>query len=141
MNRSNVGNVVTNGMQILSVGAVTASHVFDKGLNKANKSLNNNSPIDKAKLDNINAKTKNLELKNNQLEKKQEETEFDNSKITVDNLLGGVSPIYQNNSEQISDISTKINRDIEFLKRRNLNRDVSGKFTSIEKGGDNNANV
>lgn len=38
MNRSNIGNVVTNGMQILSVGATTASKIF---LGKADSALNN----------------------------------------------------------------------------------------------------
>lgn len=38
MNRSNIGNVVTNGMQILSVGATTASRIF---LGRADSALNN----------------------------------------------------------------------------------------------------
>ena len=40
MNRANFGNVITNGMQILSVGATTAGHVIgsaDKVLNNKNK--------------------------------------------------------------------------------------------------------
>ena len=38
MNRFNFGNVITNGQQILSVGATTASKVFR---NKADSALNN----------------------------------------------------------------------------------------------------
>lgn len=37
MNRANFGNVITNGMQILSVGATTASHFIAQ----AHKNLNN----------------------------------------------------------------------------------------------------
>lgn len=40
MNRANFGNVVTNGMQILSVGATTASKVFNV-LGRADKTLKN----------------------------------------------------------------------------------------------------
>lgn len=40
MNRSNIGNVVTNGMQILSVGATTGART----LGRADKVLNNLSP-------------------------------------------------------------------------------------------------
>ena len=39
MNRSNVGNVITNGMQILSVGATTAGGVFRQG--REETALNN----------------------------------------------------------------------------------------------------
>lgn len=44
MNRSNVGNVVTNGMQILSVGGTTASRIFR---DKADSALNNLSDDEK----------------------------------------------------------------------------------------------
>ena len=40
MNRSNFGNIFTNGMQILSVGATTATRL----LGRADTALNNLSP-------------------------------------------------------------------------------------------------
>ena len=43
MNRANLGNVITNGMQILSVGSTTASRLFshERNLGQAQNTLNN----------------------------------------------------------------------------------------------------
>ena len=40
MNRSNIGNVITNGMQILSVGATTGG-AYSRRLGRADDALNN----------------------------------------------------------------------------------------------------
>ena len=47
MNRANFGNIVTNGMQILSVGATTASKIF---LGRADSALNNLTKEERIKL-------------------------------------------------------------------------------------------
>ena len=47
MNRANFGNVITNGMQILSVGATTAART----LGRADKTLSNLSKEEQDKLD------------------------------------------------------------------------------------------
>ena len=50
--RSNVGNIITNGMQILSVGATTASRIlgdYSKTLNNSSLSQEDKDTIQKAK--------------------------------------------------------------------------------------------
>lgn len=108
MNRSNVGNQITNGMQILSVAATTGSKVFSLG--KANQALNNEgkSDSDLLKQENLKARTENLKLKNEKLKS-------ENQIKTIDDILANNGVSYNQNSEQINDIQTKISRDSNFL--------------------------
>ena len=129
MNRSNVGNVVTNGMQILSVGATTASKVF--GLGKADKSLNALTPeqeeMNKIKMDYLKSKT---DLNNTKV--KLNENKLKKSETTVDDLMNDKPVTYINNSEQVQEIERKIKNDSEYLKRRNLKNGKNGRFERIE---------
>lgn len=138
MNRSNVGNVVTNGMQILSVGATTASRVFNLG--KANQALNSmgqeQSEMHGAKLANINAKTENVNLKNSKLKSKM-------NKPIIDDFLTNIDGSYSDNSEQINDIKTKVTRDNDFInqwKKSISNEEPLEKLIKNAKGGDKDAN-
>lgn len=131
MNRANFGNVVTNGMQVLSVGATTGAKV----LGAANKTLNNqDEAMRQAKLDNITAKTDNIKLKNESLKQKQQTT-------SIDDLMGSA---YKDNSGQIQDIKTKLYNDNAFLKdwRKSLDDlEPLNKLIKDVTGGDNNADV
>lgn len=131
MNRANFGNVVTNGMQILSVGATTGSRV----LGAANKTLNNqDSEMRQAKLDNLNAKTDNLKLKNDSIKQKQQTA-------SIDDIMNFA---YKDNSSQIQDIKTKLYNDNEFLYnwRQSLdNIEPLDKLIKNVTGEDDNANA
>lgn len=118
MNRSNVGNQVTNAIQILSVAGVTA-----RGLGKADSTLNNlQSASSPPRYD----KAKGMK---EQVGKQQEAGggSPENAGSTVENEIAerevyrepdSISNMYEYNSEQIENIQTKINRDIEFQKMR-----------------------
>lgn len=93
MNRSNVGNVVTNGMQILSVGATTAAGM----LGHADSALNNLSSEERRKL---------TEVRANKL--RDEISEYENKDI--DNIMQNDNVDYVKNSDQIEHIITKQNR-------------------------------
>jgi len=125
MNRSNVGNVVTNGMQVLSVAANNAGGNTTRILGQANKSLNSSNSAGgeldaqtkQAKLENMQANTEKVKLKNEVLKNQQ--------KQTVDSLMSDVETNYNNNSEQIKDVTTKIKNDYEFVK---MMKDKQGRF-------------
>lgn len=118
MNRSNVGNQVTNATQILSVAAVTA-----RGLGKADTTLNNLQ-------DGSTSPRYDLAKGTKERAGVQPETgggSPENSKSTVENEITErevyrepdfISNMYEYNSEQIENIQTKIKRDIEFQKTR-----------------------
>jgi len=134
MNRSNVGNVVTNGMQILSVGAVTGSKVFSLG--KANSALNNTDSVD----DVMSSAGKSG---NTPVEKPKDNKGIE-SPLQEDGLDADVSSHYMANSEQIKDITTKLKNDNNFLDMwKNVTRDEKGRFAkkNVDVGGTKNADV
>lgn len=133
MNRVNLGNQITNGMQILSVGSTTAART----LGRADKTLNNLSPEEQEemyqmkankirdKIDRYNTKgdsalqhlssdeiTKYRETQANDIRKKIKKSE-ENENKDIDDLMSENSEniSYQKNSEQIKEIETKIERD------------------------------
>ena len=77
MNRSNIGNVITNGMQILSVGATTASHV----LGSADKALNNLTPEERKKYDLMRADKMREEMQDYYNPERQLNKQFKENKI------------------------------------------------------------
>lgn len=93
MNRSNIGNVVTNGMQILSVGATTAARM----LGHADSALNNLSSDERKKL---------TEVRANKL--RDEISKYENK--DVDKIMENDNVDYVKNSDQIEHIITKQNR-------------------------------
>lgn len=152
MNRSNVGNVITNGMQILSVGATTASRT----LGKADQTLNNLTKQErqdyyKMKSDKIRDETnqynsggasatqhlsqeeltKYRQVQANDIRKRINSDEGFNEDIEdIDSLMSGLS--FEDNSPQISSIKQKINSDSEYLRKRNLTRASNGRFMRVE---------
>lgn len=101
MNRSNVGNVITNGMQILSVGATTASRVFR---DKADSALNNLSPEERKNY---------FEMKANKI--RDEMREYNSKNGSVDEIMG-YSEELRNVGEQGENIAMRIDRDVSWYK-------------------------
>ena len=137
MNRSNVGNIITNAMQTLNISATTASG-FKRSIDRADLALNAqegkraNMEARTAKLESQTAKaqaqtkiteekakqeelkTEQMKLKNEGISARTERTKQiieKNKPITIDELL-------EDNSEQVPHIKTKINNDIDYLSSR-----------------------
>lgn len=108
MNRSNIGNVVTNGMQILSVGATTASRIFR---DKADSALNNLSPEERKSY---------FEMKANKM--RDEMREYNSKNESVDDLMGYTKSL-KSVGEQGENISMRIDRDIGWYKDLYKERD------------------
>jgi hypothetical protein len=104
MIRSNVGNVVTNATQIMSVGATTAGRL----LGKADSALNNLSEQEK---------TDYFEMKANKM---RDETKAYNEKSgeveSIDDIMESMGVQRMNNSEQTDNLMRKINRDSQYSK-------------------------
>lgn len=107
MNRSNVGNVVTNGMQILSVGATTASRVL-KG--KADSALNNLSKEEQRAYHEMGANKMRDEMKSYNERQSLPETD----EISVDSIMESAGFEMSANSPQSTNIQQKVNNDISF---------------------------
>lgn len=172
MNRVNLGNQITNGMQILSVGATTASRT----LGRADKTLNNLSPEEqdnmyKMKADKIRDQieryntggdsafqhlstdeiTKYREVQADDIRKKIKKSEEDENQ-DIDKLMENSSsiPDYQNNSGQIKEIKTKMERDKQWFSdwyntkikgKSKISNQTKSEFLKHLKGEDENANV
>lgn len=163
MNRSNVGNVITNGMQILSVGGTTASRVFK---DKADSALNNLSPDERKsyfemKADKMRDETKKYnsegfspdqhmtedELHDYQKavaenRKKYTEKTFNSKNESVDDLMEYTN-VLRNVGEQGENIAMRIDRDVSWYK--DLYKERSEPLEDIIKevleGEEKNANV
>lgn len=156
MNRSNVGNVVTNGMQILSVAAHNAGGNTTRVLGQANKTLNNTSDTDavndivnqqktEAQTKNLEAKTakseaqlKTEQLKSTKLEAQIKNINLKNDKLekkakkqTVDELMDNT----KTNSPQTEDIKKKIRNDYEFvmMRRGDDSKFVEGLYRKVKE--------
>lgn len=151
MNRSNIGNVITNGMQILSVGAITAART----LGKADQTLNNltkqerqdyyKMKADKIRDDvsryNAGGTSPYQHLSNEEAAQYQSAVADDmRKKISgndiddVDDLMSDIP--YVDNSPQMSSIKQKLTSDSEYLRKRKLVNGPGGRFTKIEGGED-----
>lgn len=108
MNRSNIGNVVTNGMQILSVGATTASRIFR---DKADSALNNLSPEERKSY---------FEMKANKM--RDEMREYNSKNESVDDLMGYTKNL-RSVGEQGENIAMRVDRDIGWYKDLYKERD------------------
>ena len=97
MNRFNFGNVVTNGAQILSVGATTASGVFR---DRADSALTNMTKEERAEYGKYKADLIREEMANYK--------EKENDKKLVNSLI--------ENSEQAKEINKRIQEDVNFSK-------------------------
>lgn len=170
MNRSNVGNVVTNGMQILSVSAASAKGI----LGRNETTLNNLSRKERLDYKNMQADkirdemqtyynkgsspmqhlsqeeiTKYRETQANDIRKRISENEGTES---VDDIMGNsgfisntISEIKEN-SPQIEEIKLKLQRDNEwynsYIKGKNkLSNQLKHQIKLKLKGEDTNADV
>ena len=128
MNRSNIGNVVTNGMQILSVGATTASHIFR---DKADSALNNLSPKERKDY---------FEMKANKM--RDEMREYNSKNESVDDLMGYTEGL-RSVGEQGENIAMRVDRDIDWYKDLYKERDepLESVIKEVLEGEEKNADV
>ena len=128
MNRSNVGNIVTNGMQILSVGATTASRIFR---DKADSALNNLSPKERKDY---------FEMKANKM--RDEMREYNSKNESVDDLMGYTEGL-RSVGEQGENIAMRVDRDIGWYKDLYKERDepLESVIKEVLEGEEENADV
>lgn len=162
MNRSSIGNIITNGQQILSVGATTAGK-FLRGKGDASKTLNNKNEEPMPKLptgnnttyvegevsypepnqkqieQNINTNPRNIDLNEDQYNFEDEEEENANTAIGF---------LEQNNlSGQSQELSRYERNNFDWIKTyrnlKNVGLDLwTKKFKGTKNiGGNDNANV
>lgn len=110
MNRVNAGNIVTNGMQILSVGATTATRL----LGRADTALNNLSPEERKAYVQMQA------------DKMRDEVREYNT--------GGVSPKQHMTSSELSDYQTAKAKDMNEYAKNRLKGDDENDVDSIMEG-------
>lgn len=128
MNRSNVGNIVTNGMQILSVGATTASRIFR---DKADSALNNLSPKERKDY---------FEMKANKM--RDEMREYNSKNESIDDLMGYTEGL-RSVGEQGENIAMRVDRDIGWYKDLYKERDepLESVIKEVLEGEEENADV
>lgn len=128
MNRSNVGNIVTNGMQILSVGATTASRIFR---DKADSALNNLSPEERKSY---------FEMKANKM--RDEMREYNSKNESVDDIMGYTEGL-RNVGEQGENIAMRVDRDIGWYKDlyKERNEPLEDVIKEVLEGEEENADV
>lgn len=166
MNRANYGNVVTNGMQILSVGATTAART----LGRAETALNNLSKDERKSYFQMEAdklrneinqyktggKSATQHLSEQELtdyRKKQADDirkkTYGGGEESIDTLMEGAEtgiPPLQNNSPQVEQLKLKEQRDKEWydtwIKGKNkLSNKLKSEIMKKLKGEDENADV
>lgn len=163
MNRFNFGNVATNGVQILSVGATTAART----LGRADTALNNLSEDERKsyfqmKADKLrdevnryntggeNATQHLSEQELTDYRKKQADDirkkTYGGEEESVDTLMEGSISYLQNNSPQVEQLKLKEQRDKEWydtwIKGKNkLSNKLKSEIMKKLKGEDENADV
>lgn len=128
MNRSNVGNIVTNGMQILSVGATTASRIFR---DKVDSALNNLS---------LEERKNYFEMKANKM--RDEMREYNSKNESVDDLMGYTEGL-RSVGEQGENIAMRIDRDVCWYKDlyKERNEPLEDVIKEALEGEEENADV
>lgn len=158
MNRSNVGNIVTNGMQILSVAGTTAAKIFNLG--EAHKTLNNqdDNNVDKIMSGSGNNSKSTTNSRTTPKEKTPLETiagvmapgvtdmkafadeadrrMLNKGKQKEDSLDDIVNNFYKPNSSQVKEIQTKLKNDNEFINswKQVSNKDFIAKINKQDMG-------
>ena len=158
MNRFNMGNQVTNGMQILSVAGTTASswknQINRRNLADASSALNNMTEDEVRQVGQMRAeelrqqvrqhgnKTNGMVHLSDEEQKKFGErkaedlrsyisgSEEESEDVSVDELVSGIETM---SSPQSESLSTSIKRNSDYLKKRNLTRGEGGRFVSTKK--------
>ena len=166
MNRYNLGNVITNGMQILSVGATTAA----KTLGRADQTLNNLSDDEKSAYykmkadkirDEINryntggesaiqhlSEEELTDYRKKQADDIRKKT-YGEEEESVDTLMEGSEngiPKLQDNSLQVEQLELKMKRDKEWYDtwikgKTRLSNKLKSEIIKKLKGEDENADV
>ena len=128
MNRSNVGNIVTNGMQILSVGGTTASRLFR---DKADSALNNLSPDERKSY---------FEMKANKM--RDEMREYNSKNENVDEIMGYTKEL-RNVGEQGENIAINVDKNISWYKDlyKERNEPLETVIKEALEGEEKNADV
>lgn len=166
MNRFNFGNVTTNGMQILSVGATTAART----LGRADKTLNNLSEDerkshfqmkadklrDEIKRYNTGGESATQHLSEQELtdyRKKQADDirkkTYGSGEESIDAIMEGAGQVtksLQNNSPQVEQLKLKMQRDKEWYdtwikNKSKLSNKLKSEIMKKLKGEDADANV
>lgn len=145
MIRSNVGNIVTNGQQVMSVGAFTAGGL-NRSLGKADTALNNLSKEERQKYTQMQADKMRDEMnaynsgganatqhlsEEELTQYRQAQADDIRKKInksqgsdveSVDEIMGGslsddsnTPPTLQENSEQVQELNLRMQRDREWF--------------------------
>ena len=164
MNRSNLGNQVANGMQVLSVGAFTGGNwkgqQNQRKLADASSALNNMSKDEVRQVGQMRADQMREQLRQHQnkidgmshlsdeeqqsygdkraedLRKYINGSDGDEENQSVDELVSGISSM---NTPQSEALSMSINTNSEYLRKRNQGQDAkTGRFVSLKpkKEGD-----
>lgn len=164
MNRSNIGNQVTNGMQVLSVAGFTGGNYVKNSkkqrLADASSALNNMTEDEVSQVGQMRADNMREELRQHQnkvdgmfhlsdeeqqsygdkraddLRKYINGNDEEEENKSVDELVSGISSM---NTPQSESLAKSINTNSEYLRKRNLGRDVgTGRFVSTKpkKEGD-----
>lgn len=164
MNRSNVGNIVTNGMQILSVSAASAKGI----LGRNETTLNNLSRKERLEYKNMQADKMRDEvetyynkgsspmqhLSQDEITKYREKQADNIRKMisegeeteSVDDIMSNTISEIKENSPQIEEIKLKLQRDNEwynsYIKGKNrLSNQLKHQIKLKLKGEDTDANV
>lgn len=159
MNRSNTGNQVANGMQVLSVGAFTAGNwagqARKRNLADASSALNNMTEeqakaVGQMRADKLNEEVRRHSNKTDGMTHltDSEQQEFGNKKAedlrsyingtedeggnkSIDDLMSGIKSM---NSPQGEALSNSINTNSEYLRERNQGQDKkTGRFVSLKQ--------
>ena len=166
MNRFNFGNIATNGMQILSVGATTASRVFGKAENALNNlSDDEKSAYYKMKADkmrdettqyNTGGESATQHLSEQELtdyRKKQADDirkkTYSNGEESIDDIMEipiDNAPNLQDNSPQVEQLKLKMQRDKEWYNawikgKSKLSNKLKSEIMKKIKGEDTDADV
>lgn len=164
MNRSNIGNQVTNGMQVLSVAGFTggnyAKNAKKQKLADASSALNNMtedevSQVGQMRADQMREQVRQHQNKTDGLSHLSDEeqqsygdkraddlrkyingTDGDEDVQSVDELMSNISSM---NTPQSEALAKSINANSEYLRKRNQGQDAkTGRFVSLKpkKEGD-----
>lgn len=141
MNRSNVGNVITNGMQILSVGTTNAKRlvlgradmtlnaepsakdVSATNLNNAKANYYNSKANEKTDLN--NAKTEYYKSRANANNELAETRRLRNQKTKIKSGNISVDELMQDNSEQVPNIRKKIINDMAYMENKKFYKELN----------------
>ena len=163
MNRFNFGNIATNGVQILSVGATTAARTLGRAetalnnlpedVRKSYLQMKSDKLRDEVNRYNIGGESATQHLSEQELtdyRKKQADDirkkTYGSEEESIDTLMEGSVSYLQNNSPQVEQLKLKEQRDKEWydtwIKGKDwLSKKDKSELNQIIRGGNENADV